>query len=190
MAANHWSFTLHVLQIFMCIHSFFAVLCMSIWQILYHHYSNWWNRLKNACAHVYNIMQGFLFKCLGVIMRKVTQRQFIQKILDSVFSTIKHSNQVEREVCVYNCTNCTACLSMNSVLFTERVLILSCANSICRAVLLVWVSVQHLTWILLWANWSRLWRKKWFVNQRASLDSLRYIYPWNVSVWKACNSSW
>ena len=44
-------------------------------------------------------IQGFLFKCLGVIMRKVSQRQFIQKMLDSMFSTIKHSNQAEREVC-------------------------------------------------------------------------------------------
>ena len=32
-------------------------------------------------------------------MRKVTQRQFIQKMLDSMFSTIKHYNQTEREVC-------------------------------------------------------------------------------------------
>ena len=32
-------------------------------------------------------------------MRKVTQRQFVQKMLDSMFATVKHSNQVEREVC-------------------------------------------------------------------------------------------
>ena len=44
------------------------------------------------------ILQGFLFKCVGVIMRKATQRQFVQKLLDAMFATIKHSNQVEREV--------------------------------------------------------------------------------------------
>lgn len=49
-------------------------------------------------------MQAFLFKCLGVIMRKATQRQFVQKLLDTVFSAVKHSNQVEREVLVINIT--------------------------------------------------------------------------------------
>ena len=38
---------------------------------------------------------------MGVLMRKATQRQFVQKLLDTMFSTVKHSNQVEREVCIY-----------------------------------------------------------------------------------------
>ena len=46
-------------------------------------------------------VQGFLFKCLGVVMRKATQRQFVQKLLDTIFATVKHSNQVEREVHVH-----------------------------------------------------------------------------------------
>lgn len=49
-------------------------------------------------------VQAFLFKCLGVIMRKATQRQFVQKLLDTVFSAVKHSNQVEREVLDINIT--------------------------------------------------------------------------------------
>ena len=36
-------------------------------------------------------------------MRKVTQKQFVQKMLDSIFSTVKHANQVEREVCFLVC---------------------------------------------------------------------------------------
>ncbi|CAI8027036.1 Maestro heat-like repeat-containing protein family member 1 [Geodia barretti] len=52
--------------------------------------------------------KGFLFKCLGVIMRKVSQRQFIQKMLDSMFSTIKHSNQAEREGCAIGVGFCAA----------------------------------------------------------------------------------
>ena len=40
-------------------------------------------------------------------MRKATQRQFVQKLLDAMFATIKHSNQVEREVGMHVLT-CTA----------------------------------------------------------------------------------
>ena len=43
--------------------------------------------------------KGFLYKCLGVILRKSTHKQFVQKHLDTMFATIKHSSQVEREVC-------------------------------------------------------------------------------------------
>ena len=42
--------------------------------------------------------KGFLYKCLGVLMRKSTHKQFVQTNLDNIFSTIKHTSQVEREV--------------------------------------------------------------------------------------------
>ena len=42
--------------------------------------------------------KGFLYKCMGVILRKSTHKQFVQKHLDTMFATVKHSSQVEREV--------------------------------------------------------------------------------------------
>ena len=42
--------------------------------------------------------KSFLFKCMGVMMRKSNHKQFVQKHLDMLFSTVKHSSQVEREV--------------------------------------------------------------------------------------------
>ena len=74
-------------------------------EIVMERYTNYpEEKVANACVgtnkHNNNlvILQGFLFKCVGVIMRKATQRQFVQKLLDAMFATIKHSNQVEREV--------------------------------------------------------------------------------------------
>lgn len=42
--------------------------------------------------------KSFLYKCIGVLMRKSTHKQFVQKHLDMLFSTVKHSSQAEREV--------------------------------------------------------------------------------------------
>ena len=42
--------------------------------------------------------KGFLFKCLGMILKKSNQKQFVQNHLDTIFATVKHSNQDEREV--------------------------------------------------------------------------------------------
>lgn len=42
--------------------------------------------------------KSFLYKCMGVLMRKSSHKQFVQKHLDMLFSTVKHSSQVEREV--------------------------------------------------------------------------------------------
>ncbi len=44
--------------------------------------------------------KSFLYKCMGVMMRKSNHKQFVQKHLDVLFSTVKHTIQVEREVCV------------------------------------------------------------------------------------------
>ena len=42
--------------------------------------------------------KGFLYKCLGVILRKSSHKEFVKKHLDTMFATVKHSSQVEREV--------------------------------------------------------------------------------------------
>jgi hypothetical protein len=47
----------------------------------------------------YPAEKGFLYKCLGVIMRKTTHKQFVQTTLDTMFATIRHTNQPEREGC-------------------------------------------------------------------------------------------
>ena len=44
--------------------------------------------------------KGFLYKCMGVILRKSTHKQFVQKHLDTMFATVRHTSQAEREVCV------------------------------------------------------------------------------------------
>ncbi|XP_061166579.1 maestro heat-like repeat-containing protein family member 1 isoform X3 [Saccostrea echinata] len=41
--------------------------------------------------------KNFAYKCLGVIMRKSTKKDFVNKHLDLIFNTVKHTDQVERE---------------------------------------------------------------------------------------------
>lgn len=48
--------------------------------------------------------QGFLYKCLGVVMRKTTHKQFVQNSLEMMFGTVKHTSQEEREVCIIEYT--------------------------------------------------------------------------------------
>ena len=36
---------------------------------------------------------------MGVVMRKSTKKEFVAKHLDLIFSTVKHTSQLEREVC-------------------------------------------------------------------------------------------
>ncbi|RUS75918.1 hypothetical protein EGW08_016306 [Elysia chlorotica] len=43
--------------------------------------------------------RNFLFKCLGIVMRKSTKKDFVNKHLDIIFQTIKHVDQTEREGC-------------------------------------------------------------------------------------------
>ena len=43
-------------------------------------------------------MQGFGYKCLGVVMRKATHKKFVQDHLKLMFSSVKHYSQIEREV--------------------------------------------------------------------------------------------
>ena len=39
-----------------------------------------------------------MYKCLGVITRKSTKKDFVGKHLDLIFGSVKHSDQTEREV--------------------------------------------------------------------------------------------
>ena len=49
------------------------------------------------------MFQNFLYKCLGVILRKSTKKDLVTKHLDIIFSSVKHTDQVEREVlCGYH----------------------------------------------------------------------------------------
>ncbi|XP_062573049.1 maestro heat-like repeat-containing protein family member 1, partial [Saccostrea cucullata] len=41
--------------------------------------------------------KNFAYKCIGIIMRKSTKKDFVNKHLDLMFSTVKHTDQVERE---------------------------------------------------------------------------------------------
>ncbi|GFS16071.1 maestro heat-like repeat family member 1 [Elysia marginata] len=43
--------------------------------------------------------RNFLFKCLGIVMRKSTKKDFVNKHLDLIFQTTKHVDQAEREGC-------------------------------------------------------------------------------------------
>jgi len=44
------------------------------------------------------LFQNFLYKCIGIVMRKSTKKDFVGKMLDLVFGTVKHTDQTEREV--------------------------------------------------------------------------------------------
>lgn len=43
--------------------------------------------------------KNFLYKCIGVVIRKSTKKDFVNKMLDLIFSTVKHTDQTEREGC-------------------------------------------------------------------------------------------
>ncbi|GAB1601977.1 maestro heat-like repeat-containing protein family member 1 isoform X2 [Argonauta hians] len=45
--------------------------------------------------------KNFLYKCLGIILRNSTKKEFISKQFDLIFSTVKHSIQKEREGCAF-----------------------------------------------------------------------------------------
>ena len=66
---------------------------------------------KEKIVHTYSQYpadKGFLYKCMGVILRKSAHKQFVQKHLDTMFATVRHTSQAEREVRVH----CT-CLLMH-----------------------------------------------------------------------------
>ncbi|XP_019641769.1 PREDICTED: maestro heat-like repeat-containing protein family member 1 isoform X1 [Branchiostoma belcheri] len=52
--------------------------------------------------------KNFLYKCLGVIMRSCSNKQFVQQHLDLLFSTVRHTSQVEREGCAIGVGYCAS----------------------------------------------------------------------------------
>ncbi|ESO87809.1 hypothetical protein LOTGIDRAFT_234834 [Lottia gigantea] len=52
--------------------------------------------------------KNFLYKCLGIIMRKSTKKEFVTKHLDLVFNSVKHTDQTEREGCAIAIGFCAA----------------------------------------------------------------------------------
>ncbi|WAR11640.1 MROH1-like protein, partial [Mya arenaria] len=59
--------------------------------------------------------KNFLFKCVGIVMRKSTKKDFVTKMLDTVFSSVKHTDQTEREGCAV-CLGFCATSHLDSVL--------------------------------------------------------------------------
>ncbi|KAJ8303306.1 hypothetical protein KUTeg_019702 [Tegillarca granosa] len=47
-------------------------------------------------------------KCLGVLMRKSTKKDFVNKHLDVIFNSVKHTDQTEREGCAISFGFCAA----------------------------------------------------------------------------------
>lgn len=43
--------------------------------------------------------KNFLFKCIGVVLSKVNNKDFVQSHLNVMFSSVKHTSQLEREGC-------------------------------------------------------------------------------------------
>ncbi|EDV29054.1 uncharacterized protein TRIADDRAFT_52558 [Trichoplax adhaerens] len=43
--------------------------------------------------------KNFLYKCIGVILRKTTNKAYVEKQLNIMFSSVNHTNQTEREGC-------------------------------------------------------------------------------------------
>ncbi|XP_047135268.1 maestro heat-like repeat-containing protein family member 1 isoform X1 [Hydra vulgaris] len=52
--------------------------------------------------------KNFLYKCLGVILRKIGTTEFIREHLNIIFSTVDHNNQIEREGCAVGVGFCAA----------------------------------------------------------------------------------
>ena len=53
-------------------------------------------------------LQNFLYKCLGVVLRKIGTTDFIREHLNLIFSTVDHNNQVQREGCAVGVGFCAA----------------------------------------------------------------------------------
>ncbi|XP_031575321.1 maestro heat-like repeat-containing protein family member 1 [Actinia tenebrosa] len=59
--------------------------------------------------------KNFSYKCLGIVLRKVKNKEFLQTQLNLMFTTIKHASQVEREGCAIGVGFCAA-TNLDSVL--------------------------------------------------------------------------
>ena len=47
---------------------------------------------------LFSCSQNFLFKCMGVVLNKISNKDFVHTHLNIMFGSVKHSSQVEREV--------------------------------------------------------------------------------------------
>ncbi|XP_077982268.1 maestro heat-like repeat-containing protein family member 1 [Glandiceps talaboti] len=52
--------------------------------------------------------KNFLYKSMGVVMRKSTKKDLVKKLLDVLFSTVKHPSQFEREGCAIGLGFCAS----------------------------------------------------------------------------------
>lgn len=52
--------------------------------------------------------KNFLYKCLGVVLRKIGTTDFIREHLNLIFSSVDHTNQTEREGCAVGVGFCAA----------------------------------------------------------------------------------
>lgn len=50
------------------------------------------------CLLLFSCTQNFLFKCMGVLLNKISHKDFVHGHLNIMFNSVKHSSQVEREV--------------------------------------------------------------------------------------------
>ena len=52
--------------------------------------------------------QGFLYKCIGVVLRKTNTTDFVREHLNLLFTTVDHTNEIEREGCAMALGFCAA----------------------------------------------------------------------------------
>ncbi|KAG1682946.1 Maestro heat-like repeat-containing protein family member 1 [Nymphon striatum] len=76
------------------------------------------NMLLNQ-LHLYNNFptdKNMALKALGVVMRKTTNKQFINSAISTIFSSIKHTNYAERE-------GCAVCIGLAAGIHTDALLV-------------------------------------------------------------------
>lgn len=54
---------------------------------------------KHLDKHPQPSMKGFSMKCIGVALQKINDSEFISLLLDKVFASVEHAEEVEREGC-------------------------------------------------------------------------------------------
>ncbi|XP_077869460.1 maestro heat-like repeat-containing protein family member 1 [Saccoglossus kowalevskii] len=52
--------------------------------------------------------KNFMYKCMGVVMRKTSKRDLVDKLLNEMFSSVKHTSQFEREGCAVGLGFCAS----------------------------------------------------------------------------------
>ena len=92
--------------------------------------------------------QNFLYKCLGVLARRTTNKEFVNRVLDRVFSTVHHDSQVEREGCAIGVGFCAA--SHTDVVLDKLAAVSKAPDSAKKSTgLFGFIKVRHLLSILI-----------------------------------------